>query len=210
MSQLIASYLTSPEEMKAMFQNECKTDVVDSEPLLSMYLPLISELDWEDDSEFADAGAPAAGTERVLPDSAIACRPKGDDDMAAIQCVLTCCLSGLPSASWTVYVQVSPAHHGAWSGAPEIIVDCEIVDATIVLIQFYCTTEVVSKGTWHVYGNRQLVHLHRARQYRISTPHMHSAQQNCCCESETRHSGQIHFCMYRTPVVLLSLILEVP
>lgn len=94
MQELIGSILASPEDMKAMMANECTTEVVDSEPLLSMYYSLGSEMTSDDDYQsFFDAEAPVAVTEPEVPDSVIACRPKGGEDVAAFQYVLTCCLS---------------------------------------------------------------------------------------------------------------------
>ena len=105
MQELLGSILASPQEIKAMMTTDCTTEVIDSEPLLSIYYSFGGELTSDNDYEsFFDAEAPVAATEHEVPDSVIACRPKGGEDVAAVQCVLTCCLSGLPSASWTVYV----------------------------------------------------------------------------------------------------------
>lgn len=90
MQEFMANVLKSPEEVKEMMANECATEVVDSEPLLTLYHEIIVEMNSESDAPTMWGAPVAASEEPELPDSLSACRPKAGDDLAAAQCAPTC------------------------------------------------------------------------------------------------------------------------
>lgn len=82
MQELMGDLMVSPEAVKEMVLNECETDTVSTEPMLTMYHTIITDMNGALDANDA------------VPSSVTVCRPKLEgsgsrSDEAAVRCAAT-------------------------------------------------------------------------------------------------------------------------